>query len=67
MKVKLLTNGGFIGLDACIGKEFDTMSDGNSNGSVRIATPDLIAAGYYNSSLVPSLYFFDWEVEVINE
>ncbi len=67
MQVELLTNGGYTGLDACIGKQFPTLSEGNSNGSVRIPVSYLEQAGWISDgSITTSLYFFDWEVRKID-
>jgi hypothetical protein len=68
MQVELLTNGGYKGLDPCIGKQFDVLNpSGNSNGSVRLDVVQLRQAGYVDDgSNMNSLYFFGWEVRVID-
>jgi hypothetical protein len=67
MQVELLSEGGYGGITACIGKVFTTMNDGNSNSSVRIDVPQLEAAGFISDgSVTTSLYFFDWEVRRID-
>ncbi len=67
MQVELLRNGGYSGMDACVGKVFTPIHDGCLNGSVRIAVSDLEQAGFINDGCVnTSLYFFDWEVRVID-
>ena len=68
MRVELLSNGGYKGMDACIGKVFTTIGDRNSNGSVRIPLSYLELAGYINDGdITTSLYFFDWEVRILND
>ena len=67
MQVELLTNGGYLGLDPCIGKVFTTLSDDKIKGSVRIPVAYLELAGFNNvGDITTSLYFFDWEVRVID-
>ena len=67
MQVELLCNGGYKGMDACIGKVFTTLGESNSNGSVRIPVDILEQAGFINDEFVnTSLYFFDWEVRILN-
>ncbi len=68
MRVELLREGGYGGITACIGKVFTTMNEGNSNGSVRIDVEQLEQAGFVNDgSITTSLYFFEWEVRVIDD
>ncbi len=68
MQVELLSTGGYVGLEACIGKQFDVLHpDGNSNGSVRLDVVQLRLAGYVDDgSNMNSLYFFEWEVRRID-
>ncbi len=68
MQVELLSDGGYPGMEACIGKVFTTLGQRNSNGSVRIPVSYLELAGYRNAEYVnTSLYFFDWEVRILND
>ena len=67
MQVELLCNGGYQGMDACVGKVFTTLGESNSNGSVRIPVSYLEQAGFINDGdVTTSLYFFDWEVRILN-
>ena len=68
MRVELLREGGYVGLEACLGKVFTTINDGNSNSSVRISVDQLEQAGFISDgSVTTSLYFFEWEVRVIDD
>ena len=65
-QLKLLTNGGYLGMEACVGKIFNVLHDANANGSVRIDVKELEAAGFDNQNVITtSLYFFGWEVELL--
>ncbi len=69
MQVELLTNGGYMGMDACIGKQFTAVNAGehNSNDSVRISVEQLEMAGFLNDGCVnTSLYFYNHEVRIID-
>lgn len=67
-RVELLSAGCYAGLQCCEGKIFTPVNRVNSNGTVRIAIAQLIAAGYPNpNGVTTSLYFFDWEVRLIND
>lgn len=64
-KVKLLTNGMFVGMNAVVGKTFTAVKDG---GTWDIKVTDLIAAGYItDGSKNPTLCWFNSEVEVIEK
>lgn len=67
MQVELLCNGGYTGIEACIGKVFTVVSDSRDKDSVRIPIAYLELAGFINDlSVTTSLLFFKWEVRVID-
>lgn len=67
MQVELLCNGGYTGVDACIGKVFTTTSDPRDKDSIRIPVAYLELAGFVNDgSITTSLLFFIGEVRFID-
>jgi len=67
MQVRLLRNGGYSGIEACIGKVFTTTSDTRVKDTLRIPVSYLEREGFINDgSITTSLVFFHWEVEVVN-
>ena len=67
MQVELLCNGGFVGVEACIGKQFTTVPDERNKDYIRIAIADLEMAGFINDgSVTTSLMFFNFEVRIID-
>lgn len=67
-QVELLTNGGFCGTGACIGKVF-TIAKQCDHGAVELPTAELILAGADAHELegMHTLHFFAAEVRVLDE
>lgn len=71
-QVELITNGGFVGLDACIGKVFTAtpvhVLETNEVGGYDLPIAELLLAGAVSHELVgmTKLHFFKHEVRVLN-
>ncbi len=67
MRVELICNGGYTGIEACIGKVFTAVPDGWNRDSVRIPVASLEQAGFIkDDSIATNLLFFKWEVRIID-
>lgn len=67
MQVELLTDGGFAGMESCIGKQFDTNGDARNKDTVRLKLDQLVMAGFTNPHhMLDDVLFFKWEVRVID-
>jgi hypothetical protein len=68
MQVELLTNGGFCGTDACIGKVF-TVVEQCQHGAVELPVCELLLAGAEPKELEGciTLHFYAKEVRVLDE
>ncbi len=66
MQVELLTNGGFTGTDACVGKVF-TVVEQCLHGAVELGVTELLNAGADPIELIGcrTLHFFAKEVRVL--
>lgn len=66
MIVKLLTDGGYCGSDAIVGKIVEATAAGK--GAVDVSLAELEKAGYVDDgSGMDSLYFYASEVEVLDK